>query len=196
MCIGRIPQAFNEIIHLKPLNAEEVESLILARHQLSGYRLEYAPMKVRDRLGTFLRRRGRGRSLEHHLVFRRLWHVCGGIPELAILSWQRSLEETGDGRLRVGVPEKPVVMPIVEEDLDALATLATILLQKVLHAVDHSRVFGWDLDKSERMLLVLQQRGWIESVPISDSRIAHGYRMVPALRTLVYGALRDLGLLS
>jgi len=106
------------------------------------------------------------------------------------------LEETGDGRLRVGVPAKPVVMPIVQEDLDAQATLATILLQKVLNAVDHSRVFGWDLDKSERMLLVLQQRGWIESVPMSDVRIDHGYRMVPALRMLVYAALRDLGLLS
>ena len=108
---------------------------------------------------------------------------------------QRALEETGEGHLRVGIPEKPVVRPLVQEDLDALATLSTILLQKNLHAVDHAEVFGWDLDKSERMLLVLQQRGWIEPVPISDPKIGHGYRMVPALRNLVYGLLRDLGLL-
>ena len=196
MCIGRIPQSFNEIIHLKPLGPKEIEELIVARHDLSGYRLEYAPISFRARIGAFFQRPGRGRSYEHHLVFRRLAQVSGGIPELAILSWQRALEETGDGRLRVGEPWKPVVMPIVQEDLDALATLATILLQKVLHSVDHSRVFGWDLDKSERMLLILQQRGWIESVPISDPRIDHGYRVVPALRMLVYGALRDLGLLS
>ena len=135
--------------------------MILGRHALSGYRLEIDDLPWRARAAAMMRR-GRGEeSVDLRAVLHAVATASEGNPELAALIWRRAIEPTGDGHLRMGLPRRPEIQPIYDEDLDALTTLATLLLEGSLTAAEHAHSYGWSEAQSERMLLVLRQRGWV-----------------------------------
>jgi len=194
--IGRVPHAFTEVVDLQPLTPRDIARMIMVRHALSGYRLDLSHLPLGMRRGPLLGGTARWEATaERSPFFKVLWKVCSGNPQLALLIWRRALEPTADGRLRLFVPERPVVVPIFEEDLDALATLATIILQGSLDSSEHAECFGWEAEKSERMLLAMQQRGWLTSRGRTGDPMAVRYCVVPAMSLSVEAFLRARGML-
>lgn len=195
MQMGRIPQAFVDVVLVEPLSVSETASVIASRHALSGYNLSFANIPLRRRLEGLVSAGVLEERPEFKSVAKTLRKFSEGNPGLAVLIWRRSLELSSEGHLRVDVPEKPMVMPIVEEDLDSHATLTTILLEGSITAETHAEVFGWDLEKSKRVLLGLQQRGWIVRISASASRTMPRYRLIRSVRVPLYNFLQERGML-
>jgi hypothetical protein len=195
MQMGRVPQAFVDVVQLEPLSVSEIASVIATRHALSGYNLSFANIPLRRRLEGLVSAGVLEDRPEFKSVAKTLRKFSEGNPDLAVLIWRRSLELSGEGHLRVDVPEKPMVMPIVDEDLDSHATLTTVLLEGSITAHTHSEVFGWDLEKSKRVLLGLQQRGWIQPIVASGSRTMPRYQLIRSVRVPLYNFLQERGML-
>jgi hypothetical protein len=195
MQMGRIPQAFVDVVQLEALSVQEIASVIATRHALSGYSLSFANIPLRRRLEGLVSAGLLQDRPEFKSVAKTLRKFSEGNPDLAVLIWRRSLELSSEGHLRVDVPEKPMVMPIVDEDLDSHATLTTLLLEGSITAQTHSEVFGWDLEKSKRVLLGLQQRGWIQPLIASENLDLPRYRLLRSVRVPLYNFLQNRGLL-
>ena len=193
--VGRIPQAFTQTIQLAPFAPADIGKLIMSRHRLSGHVLSYGPMAWRSRVTSYFNPYSIEGSTEQRVIFDALGQAGFGNPALSVLIWRRSLDVRGDGSLEVHQPVQPDIGPIVEEDLDSQATLATLLLQRRLNPQSHSHVFGWDIDKSARTLRGLQQRGWIEPLPMAHPTAPQAYQMVSSVRFQIYRFLQHKGLL-
>ncbi|MBR57116.1 MAG: hypothetical protein CMH54_03560 [Myxococcales bacterium] len=193
--VGRIPQAFTQTIQLAPFSPADIGKLIMSRHRLSGHVLSYGPMAWKSRVTSYFNPYSIEGSTEQRVIFDALGQAGFGNPALSVLIWRRSLGVRGDGSLEVHQPLQPDIGPIVEEDLDSQATLATLLLQRRLNPQSHAHVFGWDVDKSARTLRGLQQRGWIETLPMAHPTEPQAYQMMSSVRFQIYRFLQHKGLL-
>lgn len=119
---------FTHWLHLKTFSAEELEKMILSRHQVSGYELDFEPPS----LGRLKRLRypllgARARQLPQRIFFERLAHRSGGNPRAALLYWLKAIapDPINDSRI--------IVRSLADRDVRLLSALS--LEQKVILAI-------------------------------------------------------------
>lgn len=112
---------FGKVLEIKPWSDIEVQQLILKRHNLSGYRIEFDHV-----IKAFQNEMNEGPQLETQF-FRLLWGQARGNPRAAMTLWLSSLRMIGDKHLKVGVPEFKKVRGLSEADDDTLFVYAAIV---------------------------------------------------------------------
>lgn len=115
--------SFRSAVRVSPWSEADLRTMILARHERTGYRISY---------DAILRApRGRGSAGEvpelETRFFRLLWDQSRGIPRTAMSLWIHSLTPTGDRELRVGIPRKVPLTGLEESGEDALFVFASII---------------------------------------------------------------------
>jgi hypothetical protein len=96
--------SFEYVLELSPLHRDQLEGLILARHQASGYQLEFEQpdLTAFDYLFDPIKSVNK-KNHPKQLFFRRLERLCFGNPELALLIWLRAatISETRDKTITI-----------------------------------------------------------------------------------------------
>lgn len=112
---------FGKVLEIEPWSDVEVQQLILKRHELSGYNIEFDHV-----IKAFQNEVNEGPQLETQF-FRLLWGQARGNPRAAMALWLSSLQLIGEKRLKVGVPEFKKVRGLSEADDDTLFVYAAIV---------------------------------------------------------------------
>jgi len=178
-----ISDFFTEVIELDNLDLEEVEQLIMSRHNMSGFRLEFtAPdevegirsfrkLKTADEKQDFLRRR----------FFEHLSEVSGGNVKTSMIYWISSLQfSKPDEPIQVLdnlIIDQSFIYQITSEDL---YYLAAYIQHEYLTVQEFALIFGVTLSQAKFILNRMARKGYMKM----DK---HNY-YIPALlyRPIVY----------
>ena len=122
---------FSHIFELKPLDEEQLEAMILNRHRVSGFELDYEAPNIR----LLYRTRHPLAASEalrnpHRDYFKRLHGLSRGNPLLALLYWLRSIhpDMSSDTKLHV-VPMDDEEVPLVSNLTLRKKLILALLLQ-------------------------------------------------------------------
>lgn len=130
--IAPVAEAFAERITLKPLTRDQLEAAILARHQMSGYRLA-----IETDATWIVRRLFRGEKRRHDatqdLWFRSLHAATGGQLQDALMLWLASIEKVSEESKTVELG------PVRRRPLSALRRLP----ESVLLTLRQTCAQGW-----------------------------------------------------
>ena len=159
---------FTHTLELEPFEQDDLQEMIMARHRVSGFRLEFEPPEPRilDRVRHPVDTADRVRHPER-AYFERLGRLSGGNPMLALLYWLESVrpDPEDDTLFRVD--------PLPRRELPMSAALS--LRQKLLIAtvVQHSTVSTQraatvvNAEQSEVQVELnhLERLGFVETMP-------------------------------
>jgi Kef-type K+ transport system membrane component KefB len=179
-----IDEAFGELIKVEPLDRDELESVVLARHQLSGYSLDFAAQIADSPLEDVLAR-GAGRIRRpYDAYFRALSDSSGGLVREALHLWLASIEDIDDRAdlVRVGsVPRSPQasLRRLPDEILYALLQVAR---QGWTDARTFSYLYREEVHGGQARIARLSQLGLL--VPDNDAFIIAPHLRGPAVRVL------------
>ncbi|PKM21650.1 MAG: hypothetical protein CVV10_08295 [Gammaproteobacteria bacterium HGW-Gammaproteobacteria-14] len=109
-----------QVVRVKRWSQNEIRSLILSRHHLSGYKLQYEDIL----LATRGPEAGNLRNAEQR-YFSLLWDSCRGVPMAALELWLSSIRTDGS-RVLVGLPQAPSSSALEKQGSKLLFVYAAI----------------------------------------------------------------------
>ena len=177
-----------------PLSAAELERLVLARHQVSGFDLEFEQpqMAVTHRLRQPLFGPA-ARQIARRVFFERLAIRSGQNPRTALLLWLQHLrcDPLDDSKI--------VVQPIASSNGELLAQatighkllLASLSLHQTLSLQELSQILREPPEQLHRELEYLSRLGMVEILPEATDV----YRLRPIASNRIEGELRAMNLL-
>jgi hypothetical protein len=180
-----IDEYVQQKIVLNGLSPEEFKNIILTRHRLSSYRLQFQPpdkiagSRRYKKLGTEQARQ----SYLQALFFKQLADLAAGNITVAILLWLRSYREFSQDRLcfPAGIQFDPTfAYQLTSEEL---FTLAAVLQHDILTAPHHALIFHQDLQPSLLLLNRMANKGLLVQKP-------NGYQIHPFLYRPVVEVLK------
>jgi Kef-type K+ transport system membrane component KefB len=159
---------FTHTLELEPLDEDDLREMIMARHRVSGFRLEFEPPEPRilDRLRHPVETADRVRHPERS-YFERLNRLSGGNPMLALLYWLESVrpDPEDDTLFRVD--------PLARQELPMSAALslrqklliATIIQHQTVSIQRAASVVNAEQNEVQVDLNHLERLGFIETMP-------------------------------
>lgn len=166
----RLSDAFSHVIPMKGLEPAALEKAVLARHELSGYRLRFvADDATRERLGRELRRARGDTAAEQTILrkqfYRTLHEASGGNLHSAIVYWLRAVSRAPDDTELLVSMLDPVEPPGLERFAnDHLFALTAILVHGELEPEELAEVLDLDPARTRTILQFLAHRGFVQPV--------------------------------
>lgn len=122
------------VVRVKRWSQNEIRSLILSRHHLSGYKLQYEDIL----LATRGPEAGNLRNAEQ-LYFSLLWDSCRGVPMAALELWLSSIRTEGS-KVLVGLPQVPSATALEKQGAKLLFVYAAIATHENLTSAEINMV--------------------------------------------------------
>ena len=180
--------AFGEVIDVQPFSDVELESVILARHRLSSYGLNFEGSETRSPLEEFLAR-GAGRIRRpYESYFQALHDASGGLVREALQLWLASIEEVHDTEhfVRVGLPPRSPQAALRRLPEPVLLNLYQVARQGWSDPSAQSHLYRIDEIAAEAQLARLAHLGLLR-------REQDAYVIVPHLRGPLHRVLAERG---
>jgi hypothetical protein len=156
-----INRYFYDLIFLDDLKPEVIEEIILTRHRLSGFDLEYQPSEsdLNDRRYKKLTSEKDRQAFLEREFFKDLQNLTGGNISIALLRWQLSVKSIKPDKVYIQTDPyfNPQFLHSLEDE--ELFTLELIIELEVLTIEEHAEIFKIDKQQSERILLRLKNKG-------------------------------------
>jgi hypothetical protein len=152
---------FKYHIPLSSLRNNQIVNLIMKRHKVSGYRLQFVatfPSK------TELKKLSRLNEGEQQLYlqekfFNSLNQFAQSNISLALLYWLRSTLEVTNNTIYVGILRDMKFEFLSRMGNESIFTLHALLLHDSLSLAEHAELFNYSEDQSKRILMVLEDNG-------------------------------------
>jgi hypothetical protein len=149
----RVADRFTFVVNTENLSGPDLERVILARHQVSGFDLRFLP----DEVITRRQRYRRSSEPERQEMLRRsyfdsLSKASEGNILAAIFYWLNSLVEARSDELVVRPLEELRFDFLRDAQLEKLLTLSMLIQHGNLTAAEHARIFGFATEESLAML--------------------------------------------
>jgi len=193
---------------LSPLSRDDLEKLVLTRHQRSGLPLEFVQPDDLNPLVRRRLRRSRSEKAKQGILqaesFDRIFRISEGSVPMAILIWLRSIDfASKEGCLRVS-PPKPLRFTFLEGlSLSLDFALMAFLEHGSLSLGEYGIVFqcsqeeAYQVFEALRIRMLLEPMGLRGSLPTYLDSIESGkrYRVPPILGRAVAQRLRNRNIL-
>jgi hypothetical protein len=160
--VMNISRNFCKVLTLGSISAEELKSVLLKRHRVSGYDLDFEIPKSwsqNGKLNKYFNGRPGTQRLLQEFFFTELNELSAGNITIAILHWLRAIDKFAADKLiltpYVGF-DYSCLNELQEEDL---FTLASILNHEILNAGDHALIFRQIPENSMIQMVRLQNYG-------------------------------------
>ncbi len=160
--VMHVSDTFTHVLPLRALDATELESLIMTRHRVSGYRLVFDEdlhgiRKLRHVLEAFLPGRDEDddpQELLRKTYFERLHDISGGNPMLGVYHWLRSVSqlENEPDLLHVSHIEPVDLEFLAQLDTEKLLALANVVLHNGLSIKELADVFRIEPQEAQAIL--------------------------------------------
>lgn len=157
----RINSYFKNHINLEKVNDEQMVNLIMRRHRVSGYNLDFGMNRPSRKDIAKMRRmdtEGRQEYLKDKF-FKRLNDFAGSNISLALLYWLRSTTEVKDNTIYIGMLGDMKFEFLSAMSDDSIFTLHALLLHDSLSVSEHAILFHHSEWQSKMILMVLEDNG-------------------------------------
>jgi hypothetical protein len=185
-------QNFSHRINAMSVKQSDLANAILQRHNLSGLRLEFAPLAGEDPRVSKLRRFVGLEQDAQQLFFDALYEQSEGLIRSAFELWQGCIERVEGGVVHMRQPLAPDHRPLLSElTLEDCFILQAILQHGGLTTDEVAQVTGLNVESSGRRLERLRSLEILEPEPTCP-----GLRVRPEAGRFVRHALHRLNLLQ
>ncbi|WP_138429198.1 hypothetical protein [Fodinibius saliphilus] len=162
--ILQISEYFSHISKSDSLNEEQIEQIILSRHQASGYSLHFEPDDQIMQSRTYRKIKGQEHEVQEHLkeeYFEKLTRLAEGNPSIAMIFWIRSIREFDENYFYIQPLEVTSVEMIEDLNPQVLFALAAFVLHDTLSDSELAMVLNVKLEESRLLLNRLRSRGML-----------------------------------
>ncbi|GAB6096820.1 hypothetical protein JCM14469_30730 [Desulfatiferula olefinivorans] len=159
-----LSRAFDRVVTLKPFSGEDIESMILSRHRMTGYQLKFLISRV-VRMSRPFRKLSSETDRQAYLrkkFFDQIQSVASGNISVAILFWLRSIQSIEEHELRLASQVQFNVTFLSHLNTEDRFTLGAIVQHDTLTIDDHAAVFRQSADKSRLALQNLTRMGILQ----------------------------------
>lgn len=159
--VAPLRDAFPELIKLDPLNEQELQAAVMARHRLSGYEHSFDRSDGSPIEGMFARGASRIRR-PYDQYFHELLEATGGLVRDALRLWLASIRGIEDDVVHVGpIPASPYARVRRLPD-DVLVNLYQIAREGWMDDAGQARLFRLDRNTAQAQLSRLAHLGLLE----------------------------------
>jgi Kef-type K+ transport system membrane component KefB len=159
--VAPLRDAFPEVIRLEPLNEQELQAAVIARHRLSGFEHSFDRGNGSPIEGLFARSASRIRR-PYDQYFHELHEATGGLVRDALRLWLASIRDIQDDIVHVGpIPASPYTRIRRLPD-DILVNLYQIAREGWMDAAGQARLFRLDVNTAQAQLSRLAHLGLLE----------------------------------
>jgi Kef-type K+ transport system membrane component KefB len=179
-----IEEAFGELVRVAPLDRHELEAVVLARHQLSGYRLDFEAPIADSAFEDFLVRGADRIRRPYDAYFRALRDSSGGLVREALHLWLASIDEIDEraGIVRVGAVPRSPQSALRRLPDDVLYALLQVARQGWIDARTFAYLYREDAHEAEARIARLERLGLLAAD--GDAFIVAPHLRGPAVRVL------------
>lgn len=184
-----IAEAFPEVVRLDPLDEEELQAAVLARHTVSGYGLVFGHgTDARSRLEELALQATSPLSRPKQSFFRQLHAASGGLLRDALRLWLASVEEVDDAGdfVHLGPVPTPAIYALRRLSDDQVLTLYQVARQGWMSPAVYASMFRTDLPTARARLLALEHVDVLR-------RVGEVWRIAEHLRGSVHRLLVERG---
>lgn len=156
---------FSRKIVLSPLSTNDVREMILARHQMSGFRLQYSvPAKISEsRSYKKLSSEDERKAYLEQQFFEELAEEAGGNIKSTILHWLNAIESIDEEEITIAGQFDLDFSFLTQLPSIELYALAAFIQHEYLTTEQFSRIFNISIDDSELLLGRMSRKGYLES---------------------------------
>jgi hypothetical protein len=157
-----IDDCFSYNIHLKPLKSEQVTSMLLKRHRVSGFSLLFKPHKQDRKNSKFKKMNEQEQQVylqKEYLTT--LNQIVIGNASLALVYWLRSITEIDGDTMYIRSLKGMDTSFLSRLSEEKLFTFHAMLLHRGISVADHAKVFKQTVSKSKMTILALQDDGLV-----------------------------------
>lgn len=159
--VAPLRDAFPEIIRLEPLDREELQAAVIARHRLSGFEHSFDRGDGSPIEGLFARSASRIRR-PYDQYFHELHAATGGLVRDALRLWLASIRGILDDIVHVGPIPASSYARVRRLPDDILVNLYQIARQGWMDAAGQARLFRLDVNTAQAQLSRLAHLGLLE----------------------------------
>lgn len=182
--VMNISRYFQRIINLSGLSSDAVEKIIMKRHRLTGYELEYEvpPGIAKSRRFRKLSGRPEQQQFLHDMLFEQLNKLATGNISVAMLFWLLGIKRFEENKMYVN-PDISLDFSFINRlPAEELFTLGGVIQHEVLVAEEHSQVFNMAFQDSATLLERLHNKGILQST--EDGFRVHPFLFRPVVQAL------------
>ena len=151
--IAPLRDAFPEVIHLGPLDADALQAAVIARHRLSGYGHSFDRREGDSRIEGFIARSASRIRRPYDQYFQELHRATGGLVRDALRLWLASIRSIADGDVvSVGAVPSSDYARLNRLPEDVLVNLYQISRQGWMNAAGQARLFRIDESTAQAQL--------------------------------------------
>ncbi len=179
-----ISRYFQRVINLSGLSSNAIEKIIMKRHRLTGYELEYEvpPGIAKSRRFRKLSGRTEQQQFLHEMLFEQLNKLATGNISVAMLFWLLGIKRFEENKMYVD-PDISLDFSFINRlPAEELFTLGGIIQHEVLVAEEHAQVFNMAFQDSTTLLERLHNRGILQST--EDGFRVHPFLFRPVVQAL------------
>ncbi len=156
-----IEQYFKHVVALKSLDDNQIVDLILKRHRVSGYNIDFLPngLNIQEKKKIKKLTKEERQEFLKKLFFTRLNEFSQSNISLALLFWLRSTRKVEKNTIYLErLPRLKFEFLKTLKD-DVVFTLYILVLHSSISSADYAIVMQIPEDRAKRQLLVLEERG-------------------------------------
>lgn len=186
----QVDRYFNRLIPLGGFSEERLRDILLKRHRVSGYKLEFT---LPESVEKSRRYKKAGSDAERHDILlesflERINSIASGNVTVALFLWMRAVRPAEGGVLDVETDFEFDPAFLAGLPAEEMFSLAALILHEGLSVEDHTIVFHQHEEKSRLMLGRLTNRGLLQE----EGEL---YRVHPFLYRAVVQMLRSRNML-
>ncbi|MBN2710307.1 MAG: AAA family ATPase [Calditrichaceae bacterium] len=162
--VFNVSKMFHKVLFLDEMTVEELENVIIKRHQVSGFGLKFS---VNDKITKQKQYRNISSDEERQLYlrkrfFKNLNEISSGNISISLLYWLGAIQELKEGYMIIS-PEITMEYSFLRNlTYDDLFTLCAIIQHEFLSMENHAEIFNNEPNESKIILNRLYQNGFIE----------------------------------
>ena len=182
--VAKISSFFKRIIHLEDLSTNEIKDLILSRHQISGYGINYIPT---DKITTSRQYKKITNPLKQQQYlednfFKHLSDSAEGNIRVAIYFWLSAINEFKETDIQISLDIKSESQFLHQLPTDEILSLAAFIQHEYLDEEKHAVIFNQTIIDSSIHIEKLYKKGLI--LRNNDVFLIHPYLYRPVVRAL------------
>lgn len=197
--IGKISAHFYYKVNLAPLNREEIEKLILVRHNVSGFNLLFDEPQnpTEQRKLKKIKDEKEKQKIIQQDFFDTLLEISEGNPLLAIFYWLSSVSEGENNQINVKELVKLDFRFVNKLPQDYLYSLAAFIQHSELTLEEHSQIFHSSQTNSRLVIEALLVLGLIrEEKKVNEKVSTFYYSLNPVVYTPIVKVLKSAKILN
>lgn len=156
---------YTHLIRSDNLSDEQIQSLIMKRHEASGYELIFEAGETQSKNRAYRKLLDKEEKAQQYLretYFKELAKISEGNASIAMIFWIRSIRSFSDTHFYIAPMEVTSLQLVENLEPDILFTLAALVLHDTLTPEQLSMILQFNEEESRMMLIRLKTKGLLQ----------------------------------